>query len=107
LSLLSGSPTLTGTRVLYLPSVWFAILLALAVDGLSGRARYAVAAIALVFHFAALQHNLDFWEQASIQVKAACANGNADLPPFIQGVPALANGRQECLEIGRTAPGPP
>jgi hypothetical protein len=107
LSLLSGSPTLTGTRVLYLPSVWFAILLALAVDGLSGRARYAVAAIALVFQFAVLQHNLDFWEQASVQVKAACANGNADLPPFIQGVPALANGRQECLEIGRITPGPP
>jgi hypothetical protein len=107
LSLLSGSPTLTGTRVLYLPSVWFAILLALAVDGLSGRARYAVATIALLFQFTALQHNLDFWEQASTQVKAACTSGNTDLPPFIQGVPALANGRQECLEIGRTPPGPP
>jgi hypothetical protein len=107
LSLLSGSPTLTGTRVLYLPSVWFAILLALALDGLSGRARYAVAAVALSFQFALLQHNLDFWEQASVQVKAACTNGSADLPPFIQGVPALANGRQECLEIGRTIPGTP
>jgi len=107
LSLLSGSPTLTGTRVLYLPSVWFAILLALAVDGLSGRARYAVAAIALLFQFAALQHNLDFWEQASTRVKAACTTGNTDLPPFIQGVPALANGRQECLEIGRATPSPP
>ena len=107
LSLLSGSPTLTGTRVLYLPSVWFAILLALAVDGLSGRARYAVAAVALLFQFAALQHNLDFWDQASAQVKAACTSGNAELPPFIQGVPALANGRQECLEIGRATPGPP
>jgi hypothetical protein len=107
LSLLSGSPTLTGSRVLYLPSVWFAILLALAVDGLSGRARYAVAAIALLFQFAALQHNLDFWEQASAQVKAACTSGSADLPPFIQGVPALDNGRQECLEIGRATAGLP
>jgi len=107
LSLLSGSPTLTGSRVLYLPSVWFAILLALAVDGLSGRARSVVATVALLFQFVALQHNLDFWEQASAQVKAACTSGSADLPAFIQGVPALANGRQECPEIGRATAGPP
>jgi hypothetical protein len=107
LSLLSGSPTLAGSRVLYLPSVWFAILLALAVDGLSGRARYAVAAIALLFHFAALQHNLDFWEEASAQVRAACAADAPDLPPFIQGVPAFANGRQECIEMGHTQSGRP
>jgi len=107
LSLLSGSPTLTGSRVLYLPSVWFAILLALALDGLGRRARYVVAAIALLFQFATLQHNLDFWEAASAQVKAACTSGNANLPPFIQGVPALDNGRQECLEIGRATAGPP
>ena len=107
LSLLSGSPTLTGSRVLYLPSVWFAILLALAADGLSGRARYAVAAVVLLFQFALLQHNLDFWEQASAQVKAACTSGSAELPPFIQGVPALDNGRQECLEIGRATSGLP
>ena len=107
LSLLAGSPTLSGSRVLYLPSVWFAILLALAIDGLSGRARYAVAAIALLFHFAALQHNLGFWEQASAQVKAACATDAPDLPPFLQGVPAFANGRQECIEMGHTASGRP
>jgi hypothetical protein len=100
LSLLSGSPTLAGSRVLYLPSVWFAIMLALAVDGLSARGRYAVAAIALLFQYAALQHNLAFWEEASVRVKSACTSGSADLPPFILGVPALANGRQECIEIG-------
>ena len=33
LSLLAGSPALAGSRVLYLPSVWFAILIALALDG--------------------------------------------------------------------------
>ena len=75
-------------------------MLALAVDGLSARGRYAVAAIALLFQYAVLQHNLAFWEEASVRVKSACTSGSADLPPFILGVPALANGRQECIEIG-------
>jgi len=100
LSLLAGSPALAGSRVLYLPSVWFAILLAQAVDGVSRRARYAVAAIVLVFHFAALQHNLSFWEAASAEVKAACATGVPELPSSINGVPALANGKPECVEMG-------
>jgi hypothetical protein len=103
LSLLAGSPALAGSRVLYLPSVWFAILLALALDSVPGRARYAGAAIVLLFHFAALQHNLGFWEAASAQVKAACATGipsvSNSLPGSIDGVPALANGRPECIEI--------
>lgn len=105
LSLLAGSPALAGSRVLYLPSVWFAILLALAVDGVPGRVRYAIAAIILSFHFAALQHNLGFWEAASAQVKASCATGilsvTNSLPDSINGVPALANGRPECIEFGR------
>ena len=49
LSLLAGSPTLAGSRVLYLPSVWFAILLALALDGVSVRARYTIGVIAILF----------------------------------------------------------
>ena len=101
LSLLAGSPTLAGSRVLYLPSVWFAILLALAVDGAPGRVRYATAAIILLFQVAALQHNLGFWEAASAQVKAACATGAPMLPASIDGVPALANGKPECIEIAR------
>lgn len=101
LSLLAGSPTLAGSRVLYLPSVWFAILLALAVDGAPGRVRYAAAAIILLFQVAALQHTLGFWEAASAQVKAACATGAPVLPAAIDGVPALANGRAECIEIAR------
>jgi protein O-mannosyl-transferase len=101
LSLLAGSPALAGSRVLYLPSVWFAILLALAVDGVPGRVRYVAAAVVLLFQFAMLQHNLGFWERASSQVKAACATGAPALPDSIDGVPALANGRQECIQAGR------
>jgi hypothetical protein len=101
LSLLAGSPTLAGSRVLYLASVWFAILLALAVDGVPGRVRYAVAAIVLLFQFAALQHNLGFWEAASARVKAECATGAPALPDWMDGVPVYANGKQECIEITR------
>jgi len=107
LSLLAGSPTLAGSRVLYLPSVWFAILLALAVDGVPGRSRYAIAAITLLFHFAALQHNLGFWEAASARVKAECEAGTPALPESMNGVPMLANGRQECIEIAHNKFGPP
>jgi len=67
----------------------------------------ALAAIALGFQFAALQHNLDFWEAASARVKAACTTSRSDvpaLPDSIDGVPALANGEQECVEIGRMQP---
>lgn len=107
LSLLAGSPALAGSRVLYLPSVWFAILLALALDGVPGRGRFAAAAIVLAFQFAALQHNLGFWEAASAQVKAACETGSllvpnavtSSVPDSIDGVPALANGKPECIEI--------
>jgi hypothetical protein len=101
LSLLAGSPTLAGSRVLYLPSVWFAILIALALDGVPARTRYAAAAIVLLFQFAALQHNLGFWEAASAQVKAECATGAPVLPDWLDGVPAYANGKQECIEITR------
>jgi hypothetical protein len=90
---------LAGSRVLYLPSVWFAIFLALALDGVPGRGRYGLAAVVLLFHFAALQHNLGFWEAASQRVKAECATGAPVLPDSIDGVPALANGRPECIEI--------
>ncbi|MCU1334518.1 MAG: rane protein of unknown function [Bryobacterales bacterium] len=101
LSLLAGSPTLAGSRVWYLPSVWFAILLALALDGVPARTGYTLAAIILLFHFVALQHNLGFWEAVSTRVKAACEAGDPALPDWIDGVPALANGRQDCIEIGR------
>jgi hypothetical protein len=107
LSLLSGSPTLAGSRVLYLPSVWFAILLALALDGIPARSGYVVATVVLLFQFAALQHNLGFWEAASDRVKAQCATGAPALPGSLDGVPALANGRPECIEIGRLGRGQP
>jgi hypothetical protein len=107
LSLMAGSPALAGSRVLYLPSVWFAILIALALDGVPARARYVAAVIVLLFQFAALQYNLEFWEQASARVKAACATGAPVLPDSVNGVPLLANGKRDCIEITRDTPSRP
>ena len=101
LSLLAGSPDLEGSRVWYLPSVWFAILTALALDGVAARSRYPAAAAVLLFHFAALQHNLAFWEVVSGRMKAACTTGDLAIPDWIDGVPALGENRKECLEIGQ------
>jgi len=61
----------------------------------------------LLFQFAALQHNLSFWEAASTQVKAACATEDPSLSASVDGVPALANGRQECIEIAHNRFSPP
>lgn len=88
--------------------MWFAILTASALQGIPARARYAIAVVAFAFQFAALQHNVAFWETASMRVKAACATGAPEVPDWINGVPALANGRQECVEIARaTSPNAP
>jgi hypothetical protein len=121
LPILSGSPTLAGSRVLYLPSVWFCVFLALAIDGLihnglvpdrvKGVSRYIVGASVLIFSMAALQHNLDSWEYASGRAQSACdmaAAASKDgrkvvvigkLPGEIRGVQALKNGFQDCMEF--------
>jgi hypothetical protein len=111
LAILSGSPTLAGSRVLYLPSVWFCILLALALDGVSHTWQFPVAAAIILFHVAALQHNLDSWEYTSAKDKAACdavariSVGSpkvvvvGKLPGEIRGVQALKNGFPECVDF--------
>ena len=101
LPLLGIGPQLANARVLYLPSAAFCVLLAMAVDGLPVRARYAAAGAIALFHLAALQHNLDAWEYASRQVRAFCIAGAGSAPTQIRGVPALANGREECIALAR------
>jgi len=95
LHLLGGAADLSGGRLLYLPSVWFCLMLAFAV---SGKARLILAGALFAFHVAALQHNLPFWERAGQQVQAICeaAEPPKELPRAIQGVPALANGYDQC-----------
>jgi len=40
-------------------------------------------------------------------VKAACATGAPALPDSMNGVPLLANGKPECIDIARDTSGRP
>jgi hypothetical protein len=114
LHLLGIGADLANSRLLYLPSVGFCLMLAVVVGGLRGRARCIIPGVILAFHFAALQHNLNEWEYASGKAKAACAiaaecarscNSFSDIrakipfmPRTLRGVPFFANGFAECIE---------
>lgn len=106
LHLVSAGPDLAGQRLLYLPSVFFCLFLAAAWDGLSGRTRWAAASAIVLFHFAALQHNLSAWSYASERVRQACASAAAyenvraeGLPLRIRGAQAFNNGFAECVGL--------
>jgi hypothetical protein len=105
---------LGGSRVYYLPSVGFCLLL----GQLASRANCtaALAALAfLAFHTAALWHNLSAWEAASRAVRSACTAAAAcasrtsgivavsGLPSTIDGVPAFANGFAACVAMNSGA----
>jgi hypothetical protein len=103
---------LQKSRLLYLPSIGFAILLASLVNAVESRKmRVLVAAALVAFHAAALQHNLSVWKRVSAIAQATCGgarrltrNGPHEvatigLPGSIQGVYFFANGLKECLEM--------
>ncbi len=106
-------PDLQKSRMLYLPSAAFCLLLATATQNLKPRPRWAVMIAILTFNLAALFHNLGAWEQASREarsacsVAAACATGRSGkiavvgLPPSVNGVYFFANGFPECVELQR------
>jgi hypothetical protein len=119
LHLLLIGPDLGKSRLLYLPSVGFCLMLSLAVDGLRGRVRYVIPALILAFHFAALQHNLNSWEYASEKAKAVSAAAGkcagpgtqrivvSGLPGALRGVPFFVNGFREALELHQGTAGIP
>jgi hypothetical protein len=89
---------LQKARLLYLPSAGFAMLIAFAIEGLeSRRLQITVAVGALVFNFGALQHNLRYWNEASVQVERACAIIARRAPVsarvlLVPGAPGSVNG---------------
>jgi hypothetical protein len=103
LHLLGGAADLSGGRLLYLPSIWFCLLLAFASAGLPKRETLAVSAALLVFHFAAVQHDLAFWQRTSDTVRGICTSPNpvVNPPTMLDGVPALANGYSDCIAISQ------
>lgn len=100
-----------NSRLLYLPSVGFCIMLAVAADALRGRVRWLIPGVVLAFHVAALQHNLNEWEYVSDKARAAsavaveCIGPEATkitdfgVPGTLRGVPFFANVHSDHLEF--------
>jgi hypothetical protein len=103
---------LEKSRVLYLPSVGFALFLAAALETLREPKWRVPAAIAiLVFQTASLEHNLAIWRGVAQIVEKTCDSvaaslaGNTrtvtvlDLPNVLRGVYFLHEGMPYCLEV--------
>jgi hypothetical protein len=104
-------PDLEKSRLLYLPSVGFALLLGLAVSQVPlGRNRRLIAAGLLVFHFTVLQHNLAIWSRVATTAENTCRTAGSllapttkevvayGLPGSLDGVYFFRNGFGHCLE---------
>lgn len=111
-------PDLEKARVLYLPSIGICLLLAALCEPLRFRDRTILATALIVFHGAALWHNLQGWQKASEVVQSACAIAAkctrspgqrilvTGLPRTLDGVYTFANGFKECVVMqGGMAPG--
>ena len=102
---------LEKSRVLYLPSAGFCLLLAALARPLQFRIQILAAAALLAFHTAVLEHNLRGWQRASETVHAACVDAAkcairtgarplvTGLPRTLNGVYTFANGFSECVEM--------
>ena len=101
---------LEKSRILYLPSVGFALFLAAVLSRIEWRIPAALALIA--FQTACLEHNLLVWRGVAVVAQHACNSvaaslqGNAktvtvlDLPNVLRGVYFFHKGMPDCLEIG-------
>jgi hypothetical protein len=104
---------LEKSRVLYMPSVGFCLLLAALFEPLRLGERAVWAPALLFFHGIALWHNLAGWRAASEVVQSGCAvaaqcaesRGQrifvTDLPRTLHGVYTFANGFPECVAMQR------
>jgi hypothetical protein len=103
---------LQKSRLLYLSSFGFAILIAGIVDGVPRRwARTGVAAALVFFHGAALRHNLAVWQDVSQAARVTCESAQRlvagrppevtviGLPDSIRGVYFFRTGFESCLEM--------
>jgi len=100
------------SRLLYLPSVGFALLLATVLQGLAHkRVVPCVATCLLVFSYASLRHNLAIWGGVATLADRVCAEAVRhltpstervvvdQLPPSLNGVYFYANGFPECIKM--------
>ncbi len=96
---------LEKSRVLYLPSVGFALVFAAALEAARPHIAIAVASAILVFQTAALEHNLKIWAGVSQLVQKTCASvahvpgrvAVSDIANTIDGVYFLHTGLRGCI----------
>lgn len=109
--------SLEKSRVLYLPTAGFALLMAAGWAALRSRAGLWAAAATIVFQTAALEHNLGIWREISALAENTCAAVAraaaaspsltvSDVPNFIDGVYFLHTGLRPCVEAAAGAPLP-
>ena len=97
---------LEKSRVLYLPSVGFALIFAAALEAAQPRVAVAAACAILAFQTAALEHNLLIWHRISALAASTCASvaafpGEAevsDIANELDGVYFLHTGLRGCIE---------
>ncbi len=107
---------LEKSRVLYLPSVGYALIFAAALEAASRRPRLAIGAAAaiLTFQMAALEHNLIIWGRVSRLAERTCASVAAtqgpaiisDVANTVDGVYFLHTGFRGCIESAAGRPRP-
>jgi hypothetical protein len=111
--LLLIGPDLEKSRVLYLPSVGFALFLAAVLEGLrNSEWRIPLGLTVICFQTACLEHNLITWRGVALVAQQACDSvaasleGNdrtvtvLDLPNVLRGVYFFHKGMPDCLEVG-------
>lgn len=102
---------LSGAWRFYLPSVGFAMLVAVAIGSVPGRKQVLVGTVLIVFQVAALRHNLSIWAAVAALADRTCAQiaqsgavpPISSVPALVDGVPFLRNGLPACVEFHHLA----
>ena len=103
---------LQRSRLLYLPSVGFCVMVGFAVEGLRPKRTMVLAALVLLgFEWACLQHNERIWRQVALAADNTCSKilqqitpstrriVIRDMPGSLDGVYFLRNGLSPCLDL--------
>jgi hypothetical protein len=111
-------PDLEKARVLYLPTLGFALLFAAGLRALRPRTAVAVAGLMIVGQVAALEHNLRIWRSVAELADRSCHQAAqleqaaphplviSDVPNVVDGVYFLHSGLRNCVEWAAGKPLP-
>jgi len=96
-----------GSRILYVPSFTFALLIGSLLDR-AGRLQIVLIGLALLGAAGTLEHNLKTWHNVAVQAREACiaavdskSSGSQTLPAVKDGVFFFQNGLPECEQLVR------